>query len=457
MHNRTHLFNCINCVLYRFIKCVTQILLYFLSKFKNNTVQHLISKYKDSPDLLNFLCLVLFNGLGGILIIFTQIKIANYIGPSKYGIFSYCIALGEIGAMFVRYGRDKSLVRELLSTDDVDTQQSLITSTFIVGLINFVIFLLIIMSCHCPLNIDLNLTSLLLVSSACIISLDFQPVYESKQMMGWHSCYNFIQKLFFIGTVWSIIIVHKPLTLLAIGLTLTISWLMVLILQFIEIRKVFGIQVFSQLQINHIIRHYKSGIYLALCSFITAAFGPLIRMMVKLMSNDTDLGIFSAGLQLYGISMFFLMQISRIGYPKLAIMARSNVNINTIRYIKKYAILMICAVSPFTILMFFFPDYIAKNIFSIEYINISTILPFLGITLFEYGIAIVLMQVLIAFRCDKIYLIGQVMGAFTIILLGIVIIPKQPLIGGVTSLLISYIIIILIYGFKLYKLSYTKE
>lgn len=458
MPRKTHIYNYINCVLYRFIKFLTEVFILFLSKFKAEKAQKFFIQGNGSNVLTNFLCLAFFNGLGGILLILTQIKIANYIGPSEYGIFSYCIAIGEIGAMFVRYGRDKSLVRELLTVEDSDSQNNLIITTFLVGIINFLIFILIILSFHTPLHIKIDITSLLLVASACIISLDFQPVYESRQMMGWHSIYNFLQKLIFIGTMWTIMLVHRPLSLFIISFVLTISWIIILVFQFFEIRNICGIKFCSHKYTKHIIRHYKTGIYLALCSFIAAAFSPLIRMMVKLMSNDTDLGIFSAGLQLYGISMFFLMQIARIGYPKLAIMAKENVNYNkTINFLWKYTLLMIVAISPFSLLMLSFPEFIAYKLFAPEYSSVSSILPYLGIVLFEYAITIVLMQFLIAFRQDKYYLLGQVFGAITIILLGFYLIPKRPLIGGVCSLLFSYIIIILIYGVKLYKMSYFKE
>ena len=75
----------------------------------------LISKEDRHINVLNNVVgLTFFNALGGMLLLFTQIKLANYMGAALYGIYSYYLALGEVGANVVRYGRDKTMLRELV-------------------------------------------------------------------------------------------------------------------------------------------------------------------------------------------------------------------------------------------------------------------------------------------------------------------------------------------------------
>ena len=187
----------------------------------------LISKEDRHINVLNNVVgLTFFNALGGMLLLFTQIKLANYMGAALYGIYSYYLALGEVGANVVRYGRDKTMLRELVQKPE--EQPSLITHTFILGLINLSIFMILVIIFHESLDVVFSLSTLLLILSPCLISLDFQPVYESLSMMSWHSIYYFLQKILFLFCVWGLLISDIPVSLFGIAFILFISWIFVL-------------------------------------------------------------------------------------------------------------------------------------------------------------------------------------------------------------------------------------
>jgi O-antigen/teichoic acid export membrane protein len=48
----------------------------------------------------------------------TQVKIANVLGIENFGLIAYGMALATYGAMFVRFGLDKTLVRDLIHFPD---------------------------------------------------------------------------------------------------------------------------------------------------------------------------------------------------------------------------------------------------------------------------------------------------------------------------------------------------
>lgn len=73
-----------------------------------------INKVESNTAFHNIIGLLFFNAIGGFLMILTQVKLANYLGAYIYGIYAYVLAIGEIGANFVRYGRHKTMVRELV-------------------------------------------------------------------------------------------------------------------------------------------------------------------------------------------------------------------------------------------------------------------------------------------------------------------------------------------------------
>ena len=66
------------------------------------------SKFSDKIRILrshevvfyNVIGLTFFNSLGGLLTILTQVKLANVMGASHYGVYSYCLAIGEVAFNF---------------------------------------------------------------------------------------------------------------------------------------------------------------------------------------------------------------------------------------------------------------------------------------------------------------------------------------------------------------------
>lgn len=130
------------------------------------------SKFSDKIRILrshevvfyNVIGLTFFNSLGGLLTILTQVKLANVMGASHYGVYSYCLAIGEVGAMVVRYGRHKTMVRDLIQYPVRNLQ--LISSTFIIGVINFLIFLGLVLVFHQDIDIQISVGTVLLICGA---------------------------------------------------------------------------------------------------------------------------------------------------------------------------------------------------------------------------------------------------------------------------------------------------
>ena len=112
----------------------SNIFLYYLDSGLDRFVMQILSiarlfvpkKYKkkfealtEHKDMLhNVVGLAFFNALGGLCVMATQVKLANYLGASIYGVYSYCLAIGEVGAMLVRYGRNKTMVRDLVQNTE---------------------------------------------------------------------------------------------------------------------------------------------------------------------------------------------------------------------------------------------------------------------------------------------------------------------------------------------------
>ncbi|MCK4825920.1 oligosaccharide flippase family protein, partial [bacterium] len=60
--------------------------------------------------LVNFILM----GLGFV----TRVKIANVLGREGFGLLAYALALGTFGGVVVRFGMDRTLVRDLVHHRD---------------------------------------------------------------------------------------------------------------------------------------------------------------------------------------------------------------------------------------------------------------------------------------------------------------------------------------------------
>lgn len=400
------------------------------------TIRGLIETLSKSKATHNALGLILLNSLGGLLLLVTQIKMANVLGPSIYGIYAYCLAIGEVGANFVRYGRQKTMLRDLVQHPE--RQNFLISNTFMLSLVNLLIFLCVVSLFHSQLDIPLSPTYMLLILSPCLISLDLQMVYESFNLISWHTIYNFLQKLLFLIPIWIAIACFKvPLWLIAVASCL--SWFIVLTLQYREITSNLNLKICQNVNFKSILSLYKENFLIALACCFEIAFAPLIRLVLNHYADSGAVGIFSAGLQIYSIALFLLMQIARVGNPRMARIGREDVPMSQRKlFLRHYLCAMIACISPFSFALLFFPNMLSSLFFSPEYAVISSMLPILGLYLLLYAIGSVFIQFLIAHRKDKTYFTIFLSSAIATVAFTFLVVPSYGIMGATLALCVPH-------------------
>ena len=108
-----------NIVLYaidRFLQEFVNVIAKLIDRFVAIDIYSKFSAHQGTMQ--NVIGLLTFNALGGLLIMVTNIKLANVLGAAVFGIYSYYLAIGEIGSNIVRYGRHKTMLRELVQHPD---------------------------------------------------------------------------------------------------------------------------------------------------------------------------------------------------------------------------------------------------------------------------------------------------------------------------------------------------
>lgn len=428
----------------KFLDCVVHVLFLILKSISPTKYKNQISDLENNNTISNIIGLTLFNAFGGFLLMLTNIKLANVLGAALYGIYSYYAAIGEVGINFVRYGRDKSMIRDLIQQPE--QYNSLVSNTFVLSLVNLLAFSIVIFSLSGPLDIDISIASISIIIATCLISLDLQPVYESIRMMSWHSLYTILQRLFFLVLIWIPLIFTNNASLTYIGLSLLFTWCLILFIQYKEVISQLNIKISEAVSFTTLIRLYKSNFLIALSCILGVAFGPLIRLILKNYVDETAVGLYAACFQIFLLSKFILTQISRVGNPMMAEAGKKGCSKERRRvFIKKYIVIMFIGAIPFVIPMIFFPGLIVDFCFTEEYYEIRNYVPLFGVYLLAMAVGNVYEQFLISMRADKIYFGIYVSCSILTIISSLVLIPYYGVLGGVYAFVIPNVLARLLY------------
>ena len=403
-------------------------------------------KLTEHKDMLhNVVGLAFFNALGGLCVMATQVKLANYLGASVYGIYSYCLATGEVGAMFVRYGRNKTMVRDLILNPE--KRDSLVVSTFFLSIINLALFLAVTFACHKPLDIEVNWTYFLLIMSPCLASLTLGPLYESLRMMSWSSIYGLLQKFAFLAAIWTLLFTQIHVSLFAIGAIVVSSWLIVYVLEYHEVITQLHINFIQKIKLNELWNLYKENFVIFLSCVTGVAFGPLLRLILNNYTDSASVGIYAAGLQIYHICLFFNTQISRVGNPMMAQAGRDDCPISKRRkLVGRYTLVMLATSLPFALPMLLCPGVLTGLLFTDEYAPLAKYLPILAIYMVAITVGVVFMQYLISLRKDKTYFTIYVSTAISTVLVAYWLIPIYGLLGAFIALCVPHSIGCILYA-----------
>ena len=390
-------------------------------------------------NLQNLSTLVSFNVLAAGLFFVTQIKIANVIGKENFGLLAYGIALGMYAQVIVRYGMNRTLVRDLVHypnrfADLVMASQLL--RTVVLGLV--VGGLLIWKLVWQPA--DLTWAIVAVVVAYSLKSLDLQPVYDAWNCMARHAAYNMAQRGMYFILIWVVILAApQRLTLIWISVVLLITQVFYLFLQ----------QRWAKERIewswNNLGRNllvgelFKSNLWIWLATVGCLSFGTLNQVLLKYYCGPGELGTYAASWQIIAAAMLIVGQVSRVGNPATARVTRTENNgCKRKSFLLKYSCVMAATALPVVVPSVFFPGWIMKNVFKPEYASSATILQVQGIYLMVFSLGCVASQYIVSARMEKTYFSSVVLGGCLSVILCVILVPKLSGLGAALALLIAH-------------------
>lgn len=395
-----------------------------------------ILSQKDRLRTLSVLILVNFilMGLGFV----TRVKIANVLGVDGFGLLAYGLALGTFGGVVVRFGMDRTLVRDLVHCRDRFGE--LVAGSLLLRGIMFVFVLLgILLWKVLPYHTnDLSWGVIVIFIAACLLSLDLQSVYDTWQKMERHAICNLVQRCLYFAIIWTVVIISpEKLSINLIAATLLVTAFLYLAMQhqWAWRQIIFNNATKSLIKVALSMGRQNFIVFLAaLGGFF---IGSLNQLVLKHFCGTVELGGYAAAWTIAALAMALLDQISRIGRPAIAgITIEGTGKAARIRFLTKYSAVMFMVAAPIGISACIFPELIIRTIFSPEYISAAGIMKLMGIYIILHSLAIVASQYLIAARMERLYFFSIIFGGCLSIILCFVLIPRFSGLGAALVLLI---------------------
>jgi len=387
----------------------------------------------------NLSVLVFVNFLIAGLGFLTRVKIANTLGREGFGLFAYALALGSYGAVIVRFGLDRTFVRDLIHYPRRFGQ--LVAGSLVLrGLLLVVVILSLVSWKLTFASSELSWGVIAVVVGTSLMALDLRAVYDSWHKMSRDAVYNLIQRCCYYALIWIVVLfVPDKLSIGLIGVGTILSAALYL---FMQQRWAFRRIEFYKAKESLAKTATKLG-FANLLVWAAAigclSFGVLNQLVLKYFRGTAELGGYAAAWQIVAIAMLLLNQVARIGKPATARITREGTDKSTRRrFLVKYSAVMFAVASPIAISSLFCPELILKTLFRPEYALAAGALRVLGIYIALFSLGLVASQYVIAARMEKVYFASVIVGSILSVLFCLFLIPKLGGIGAAISLLIAH-------------------
>jgi O-antigen/teichoic acid export membrane protein len=390
-------------------------------------------------NLQNLSTLVFVNFLIAGVGFVTQIKIANTLGRDGFGLLAYGLAIATYGGVVIRFGLDRTLVRDLVHFPNRFGE--LVAASLLLRWILFaaVVVMLVAWKFASGTGSEISWGLLLVIIANSMMSMDLQPVYDSWRAMSRHAVYNLIQRCLYFAVIWTVIVTApKRLSVLSIGAATAGSVIFYLILQHTWAMARMTLPATRRAIFGAAMQMARGNLTIWLATLGTLSFGSLNQLMLKHYRGIVELGGYAAAWQMVSLAMMLLSQVARVGNPMTAWVTRDGVQrIERNRFLVKYTSVMVLTALPVALASICFPRLIMKTLFRPEYTSAAGALRIMGVFMLVYSVGLVASQFVVSTRLEKTYLASIVVGGVLGVTSCILLIPSLGADGAAIALVVS--------------------
>ncbi len=371
--------------------------------------------------------------------LFVGVWIARYLGPDKFGLFSYAGSFVGLFTAIAALGLNDILVRELVQHPEKENE--LLGTAFYLKLMGAILTLVILyIAVHFTSNEHYTNMMIFIIASATIFqSFNVVDVYFQSKVMSKFVVYANILSLFVSSLVKiSLIILDAPLIAFAWVVLFDSFVLACGFVYFFLKNSEFKIQnlKFSKLTA---VRLLKDSWPLILSGMVIAVYMRIDQVMIKEMLDNEAVGNYAAAVRLSEAWYFIPMVIASSLFPAIVNAKKQSKELYYVRLQKLYDLMVWMAIA-IALPMTFLSDWVVNLLYGNQYSQAGDVLMihiwagvfvFLGVANAKWIIN------------ENLMLNGMIrtsIGAFVNVILNYILIKKLGIMGAAISTLISYFI-----------------
>lgn len=364
--------------------------------------------------------------------------VARYLGPDKFGLYSYVSSFVFLFVLFINLGLDHLVVRELIQKKY--SEEEILGTSFLMKLFGSFLMVFVIL-------IAIQFTSNDSYTNKLIYIFAFGSIFQTFNVIDFYFQSIVLSKFIVYSNIISLILISIFKVILILLDAPLIYFIIAVASDFIIIS--FGFLYFyikksgSLLKWKFNILVFKKFLKdcwpIILSAGMITIYNKIDQVMLKEITTNTEVGIYSAALKLSTTWYFIPTLITNSVFPAL-IQLKIN---NEVLFYKRLQLLydsLIWLAIIISIIFFFTSDLIIQFLFGDEYIKSSTVLSihiWTGILVF-FGVA--RQKWIIIENTQKWVLILNILIAIINIVLNIILIPKYGAIGAAYATLFSFLI-----------------
>jgi len=367
----------------------------------------------------------------------TRVMLANTLPKEAFGDLAFALALGSYGIIFVQFGMDKSLVKNLVQrpTDFAE----LVASSLLLRLILFGAFLLFMLALVPVWSDSSSPSSVLIVVTASAISgFGLAAAYDVWQSTRRHSMFYLGERLVYFSIIWLVFVVPWfAVSLKAVALGIAVSVIVGIGAQYgwAIPRLEFGERRWSWSSVSFLAR---SSVWVWMAALFGLSIEVLTPILLRQISGSEVLAEFSVGWTFVMLGILAINQIGRVARVSLAKYVQPDAPWRPqVVFVARYLLLMIGIGASITIVILIAAGWIIEELFPASFSNATAPLKLLAFHPLFYAPYLVAVQYLISAGLQKIYfwLIG--VTSIGSVGLSLWLIPEYQAEGAAISLVAS--------------------
>lgn len=374
--------------------------------------------------------------------LFVGIWVARYLGPERFGLFSYAQSFVGLFTAIATLGLDSIVVRELVKNESKATE--LIGTAFYLKLMGAILTLLVLAIATYFTSNDRYTNLLVFIIASATIFQAFNVIdmyFQSKVLSKYIVFSNIISLL--TSSIIKIILILVDAPLMAFAWTILFDNL-VLASGFVYFFLKYSMLTFKKINFNKIVavNLMKDSWPMAITILVVMSYTNLNQILIANFLNNEQLGYYAIAYRICSLADFIPVIIVGSLFPAIANL--KNHSLNYIYRLQSLSNLLVLLAMLYSIFTFFFAKEIIVILYGDKYYKAIEILQTLSFLCVFSFIGYLSGRIFIVYNLEKIYLFRALLGLVVLCSSSAFLLPRYGLKGGAISLLIAEFFVVFI-------------